>query len=57
MGLGETLRRYGAFYLVTSLAWDSTRAIGNVVLILALGRAVLKELRRFKARFEFTVEG
>jgi energy-coupling factor transport system substrate-specific component len=57
MGLGETLRRYGAFYLLTSFAWDSARAIGNAALILALGRPVLKELRRFKARFEFTVEG
>lgn len=57
MGLGETLRRYGAFYLLTSFAWDSARAIGNAALILALGRPVLKELRRFRARFEFTVEG
>lgn len=57
MGLGETLRRYGAFYLLTSFAWDSARAIGNALLILALGRPVLKELRRFQARFAFTVEG
>jgi energy-coupling factor transport system substrate-specific component len=56
MGLPETLRRYGAFYLLTSFAWDSLRAIGNVALILVLGRPVLKELRRFKARFAFTVE-
>ena len=54
MGLGETLRRYGVFYLLTSFAWDSLRALGNATLILALGRPVLKELRRFKARFEFT---
>jgi energy-coupling factor transport system substrate-specific component len=56
MGLGETLRRYTAFYALTSFAWDSLRALGNAALILALGRPVLKELRRFKARFEFTVE-
>lgn len=55
MGLGETLRRYGAFYLLTSFAWDSLRAVGNAALLLALGRPVLKELRRFKARFEFTL--
>lgn len=55
MGLGETLRRYGAFYLLTSFAWDSARAIGNAALILLLGRPVLKELRRFRARFAFTV--
>lgn len=57
MGLAETLRRYGAFYLITSFAWDSLRGIGNAALLLALGRPVLKELRRFKARFEFSVEG
>jgi energy-coupling factor transport system substrate-specific component len=56
MGLGETLRRYVAFYALTSFAWDSLRGIGNAALILALGRPVLKELRRFKARFEFSVE-
>lgn len=56
MGLGETLRRYGAFYALTSFAWDSLRAIGNAALIIAIGRPVLKELRRFKARFEFTLE-
>lgn len=55
MGLGETLRRYAAFYLLTSFAWDSLRAIGNAAFILLLGRPVLKELRRFKARFSFTL--
>ncbi len=56
LGLGETLRRYGAFYLLTSFAWDSARAIGNAALILLLGRPVLKELRRFRARFSFVLE-
>ena len=55
MGLGETLRRYLAFYSLTSFAWDSLRAIGNLLLIAALGRPILKELRRFKARFQFEV--
>ncbi|HEU4324669.1 MAG TPA: ECF transporter S component [Roseiflexaceae bacterium] len=54
LGLGETLRRYAAFYALTSLAWDSLRALGNLVLILALGRTALKELRRFQARFQWT---
>jgi energy-coupling factor transport system substrate-specific component len=57
IGLGETLRRYGAFYLLTSFAWDSARAIGNLLLILALGRPILKELRRFRDRFQFRVMG
>ncbi len=55
MGLGETLRRYSAFYLLTSFAWDSARAIGNLLLIVALGRPVLKELRRFRDRFQFQI--
>ncbi len=57
MGLTETLRRYAAFYLATSLAWDSVRAWSNVVLIAALGRVVLKQLRRFRARFQFAEYG
>jgi energy-coupling factor transport system substrate-specific component len=55
MGLGETLRRYAAFYLLSSLAWDSLRALGNLLLIAALGRPILKELRRFRARFAFEI--
>lgn len=55
LGVGETLRRYWAFYVTTSLAWDSLRAIGNVVFIGVLGRPVLKELRRFQSRFHFEV--
>jgi energy-coupling factor transport system substrate-specific component len=57
LGLVETLRRYWAFYVATSLAWDSLRAIGNVVLIAALGPIVLKELRRFQQRFHFEEVG
>jgi energy-coupling factor transport system substrate-specific component len=55
MGLGETLRRYLAFYVLTSFAWDSLRALGNLALVAALGRPILKELRRFRARFQFEV--
>lgn len=56
MGPGETFQRYVAFYTLTSFAWDSLRAIGNVLLIAALGKPVLKELRRFKARFAFNID-
>ena len=55
--LAETLRRFWAFYVLTSLPWDSLRGIGNVVCIALLGGPVLKELRRFQQRFHFeTVE-
>ncbi len=57
IGLGETLARYGAFYAVTSLAWDLARAAGNVALILILGAPMIKALERFRRRFHFEVGG
>jgi energy-coupling factor transport system substrate-specific component len=53
-GVGETLRRYAAFYLATSLAWDAIRAVGNVLLLLAFGAPALRALRRFQRRFAFS---
>lgn len=53
-GLAATIQQYFRFYIVTSLAWDAVRALGNVILIALLGRVVLKELRRFRERFWFT---
>ncbi|MFC2043098.1 ECF transporter S component [Chloroflexota bacterium] len=50
----ETLQRYGAYYLITSLAWDFIRTAGNFLLILLLGAPTLIALRRFKHRFTFT---
>ena len=55
IGLGETLARYAAFYVVTSLAWDLARAVGNVALILLLGAPMVKALERFRRRFNFEV--
>ncbi|NPA91661.1 MAG: ECF transporter S component [Chloroflexi bacterium] len=46
----ETLLRYGVFYLTTSLWWDMGRAAGNFLLILTVGRPVLRALYRFHAR-------
>jgi len=54
IGLGETLRRYAAFYVATSFLWDAMRAVGNVLLTLAFGSATLHALRRFQRRFAFT---
>ena len=50
-GLAALLPRFGAFYLATSLAYDSFRAAGNVVLIALLGPAVIRALDRFRRRF------
>jgi energy-coupling factor transport system substrate-specific component len=52
-GVVETLRRYAAFYLATSLAWDAMRAVGNILLLLAFGAPALRALRRFQRRFAF----
>ncbi len=51
LGLGETVRRYGAFYLATSLGYDLFRAAANGLLILALGGPVLRLLVRYRSRF------
>ena len=40
MGLGEALRHYWAFYVLTSFAWDAWAALVNVILILATGTAL-----------------
>ena len=56
LGLVETLARYGRYYLVTSLAWDTMRAAGNVVLLAALGPSLIKVLDRFRRRARVTWE-
>jgi energy-coupling factor transport system substrate-specific component len=53
LGITQTLQRYLAFYLVTSLVWDAIAALGNAVLMLAFGAPALKALRRFQNRFTF----
>ncbi len=56
LGIEQTLGRYAAFYVATSLWWDLTSAIGNVALLAWLGLPILRALRRFGARFQFEVE-
>ncbi len=55
VSLLETLKRFGVFYIATSLWWDLGRAAGNGLLLWLLGPALLKLLRRFQQRFHFTV--
>jgi energy-coupling factor transport system substrate-specific component len=50
LSLGQSLARYGAFYIATSLVHDVTRALANVVLILFLGAPVIRLLERFRTR-------
>ncbi len=49
--IGEGVARYLAFYSVTSLWWDVFRAVGNLILLLMVGPALLLALRRFRSRF------
>lgn len=52
LSLGEAVQRYWTFYVLTgSLAWDALRAISTSALLLGLGKPLLRELRRFHARF------
>ncbi|MEA2682752.1 MAG: energy-coupling factor transport system substrate-specific component [Chloroflexota bacterium] len=46
--------RFLRFYAVTSLAWDTFRAVGNVIMIAALGLPILAALSRFRDRFTVT---
>jgi energy-coupling factor transport system substrate-specific component len=56
-GWRESLSRYFAFYLATSLYWDLTRAGGNVLLLLVVALPTIRALARFRDRFQFAVEG
>ncbi|MGL4648220.1 MAG: hypothetical protein ACRC1H_02330, partial [Caldilineaceae bacterium] len=53
-GAVSALRSYALFYVVTSLVWDLLRAVGNVLLLALVGAAVLRILRRFQQRFDFS---
>lgn len=50
MPLGEALGHFARFYVATSLGYDSFRAGGNAVLVLALGLPILTALARLRAR-------
>lgn len=56
-GIGDAARRYAAYYVTTSLVWDSAAAVGNVVLMFALGAPAVRALTRFRSRFYFQVVG
>jgi energy-coupling factor transport system substrate-specific component len=56
LGLVETLRRYAAFYAVTSFPWDAAAALANLVLITLTGRVLLASMRRFAGRLDPAVE-
>ncbi len=49
------LRHYAAYYLATSVLWDSVRAVGLALLVLVLGRPLLGSLDRAARRMHFDV--
>ncbi len=53
---GEALHRFGRHYLATSLAYDSFRSVGNVVLVVLAGPGLLLAMSRFRRRFDVEVE-
>ena len=57
LGWRETIARYAVFYVTTSLWWDLGRGVGNAVLILAVGRPVVRALRRFQSRMSVEILG
>jgi energy-coupling factor transport system substrate-specific component len=54
-GLGtlDAIQRFGRFYLATSLAYDSFRSGGNVLMIVLLGPPVVAALKRLRLRLKF----
>jgi energy-coupling factor transport system substrate-specific component len=50
LSLLESIERYAAFYVTTSLLHDATRAMATAFLIVVAGAPVLRLLRRFHAR-------
>ena len=53
----DNLQGYIAYYLATSVVWDVTRAIGNVLMMSFLAKPVLKIFARFRNRFVFHYDG
>jgi energy-coupling factor transport system substrate-specific component len=55
MAAGQALLHFGRFYLATSLAYDTFRSAGNVLMVLLLGAPVLAALARVRSRLSFEV--
>lgn len=56
-GAIENLQNYAAYYAATSFGWDTFRAIGNAVLVLAVGGPLLRTLDRAARRMRIEVRG
>ncbi len=55
-GAAVNLHHYLTYYLATSFAWDTFRAVGSAALVLALGRPLLGSLDRAARRMRLHVD-
>ena len=55
LGAAEAAARFARFYLATSMAFDSFRAVGNAVAVILLAAPVVAALRRLRTRMSFNV--
>jgi energy-coupling factor transport system substrate-specific component len=53
--LAQNLRHYATYYAATSFAWDTFRAVGDAVMVVALGRPLLACLDRAAKRMRLDV--
>ncbi|MCC7365518.1 MAG: ECF transporter S component [Dehalococcoidia bacterium] len=53
LGLGEAIRRYWNYYLVTSFGWDLLRSACNALAVAVLGGPLLRALVRYRQRFQW----
>jgi energy-coupling factor transport system substrate-specific component len=54
-GAASNLHHYLTYYMATSFAWDTFRAVGDAALVLALGRPLLGSLDRAARRMRLDV--
>lgn len=55
MPFGLALAHFGRFYVATSIVYDTFRAVGNAVMVAALGLPVLTALARLRSRWHVEV--
>lgn len=55
MGTAAALTHFARYYALTSFAYDTFRAAGNGIMVLALGAPVMAALARFRARLSYEI--
>jgi energy-coupling factor transport system substrate-specific component len=55
MSPGQTVAQFGRYYALTSLGWDSFRAVGDAIAVVAFGGPVLMALGRLRARLGYEI--